>query len=76
MYDYDKLLNTTFDLNSPEIDSKNVFYKIFPMIEADEKILAFKKIIENEILTYKDNNNMKIIQITNHWKKLIMRCVI
>lgn len=48
MYNYDKLLNTTFDLNSNVIDWKNVYYKIFPMIESDEKKLVSKKIFELE----------------------------
>ena len=46
LYDFDKLMNTTFDLNSVDYDSKNAFYNIFPMIENDEKKLAAKKLVD------------------------------
>ena len=46
MYNFDKLINTTYDLNNIEFDNKNVFYKIFPMIENDEKKLACKKLVD------------------------------
>ena len=46
MYNFEKLINTTYDLNNIEFDNKNVFYKIFPMIENDEKKLASKKLVD------------------------------
>ena len=46
MYNFDKLIKTTYDLNNIEFDNKNVFYKIFPMIENDEKKLACKKLVD------------------------------
>ncbi len=46
LYNFDKLMNTTFDLNSVEFDNKNAYYKIFPMIENDEQKLASKKLID------------------------------
>ena len=67
LYNFDKLMNTTFDLNSVEFDSKNAFYKIFPMIENDESKLASKKLLDYlEIPTPPLNNinkNKKIINI-------------
>ena len=45
-YNYEKLLNTNFDLNSVDFDNKNVFHKIFPMIENDENKLAAKNLLE------------------------------
>ena len=46
LYNFEKLINTTFDLNSVEYDIKNAYYKIFPMIENDEKKLSSKKLID------------------------------
>ena len=46
LYNFDKLMNTTFDLNSVDFDSRNAYYKIFPMIENDERKLASKKLID------------------------------
>ena len=67
LYNFDKLMNTTFDLNSVEFDSKNAFYKIFPMIENDESKLASKKLLDYlEMPTPPLNNinkNKKIINI-------------
>ena len=67
LYNFDKLMNTTFDLNSVEFDSKNAFYKIFPMIENDESKLASKKLLDYlEAPTPPLNNinkNKKIINI-------------
>ena len=78
LYNFDKLMNTTFDLNSVEFDSKNAFYKIFPMIENDESKLASKKLIDYlEAPTPPLNNinkNKKIINIdyeqTTRYKQL------
>jgi len=57
LYDFDKLMNTTFDLNSVDYDSKNAFYNIFPMIENDEKKLAAKKLVDG----LEQMNNINII---------------
>ena len=43
LYDFDKLMNSTFDLNSMDFDYKNSYYNIFPMIEKDEKKISCKK---------------------------------
>ena len=45
-YNLDKLINSTVDLNSVAFDSKNVYHKIFPMVENDENKLASKKLID------------------------------
>ena len=46
LYNFGKLINTTFNLNSVEYDTKNAYYKVFPMIENDEKKLASKKLLD------------------------------
>ena len=56
LYDFDKLMNTTFDLNSVDFDNKNAFYNIFPMIENDEKKLAAKKLVDGLEQTININN--------------------
>ena len=58
LYDFDKLMNTTFDLNSVDFDSKNAFYNIFPMIENDEKKLAAKKLVDGLEQMNNLNNTM------------------
>ena len=64
-YDYNKLMNTTFDLNSVEYNSKNAYYNIFPQIENDERKLAAKKLldeleVQTPSLANKNKKNMNI----------------
>ena len=59
LYNFEKLMNTTFDLNSVEYDKKNAFYKIFPMIENDERKLASKKLMDGLDQQMTLNNKMK-----------------
>ncbi len=75
MYNFDKLINTTYDLNNIEFDNKNVFYKIFPLIENDEKKLASKKLVDGleinnnplpNINKSKKNMNIDYEQITRY----------
>ena len=75
MYNFDKLINTTYDLNNIEFDNKNVFYKIFPLIENDEKKLASKKLVDGleinnnplpNINKSKKNMNIDYEQVTRY----------
>ena len=61
MYNLDKLLHTTIDLNSVQYDSSNAFFKIFPFIENDENKFAAKKLIG----ALEQNNNLNNINNTN-----------
>ena len=67
-YNYDKMMNTVFDLNSVDFDSKNAYFNIFPMIENDENKLAAKKLMEELKPTNNSpmmNKSKKIISILN-----------
>ena len=66
-YNLDKLINSTIDLNSVDFDSKNVYHKIFPMVENDENKLASQKLIDelepqniNSIISNKSRINKTI----------------
>ena len=64
-YNFEKIMNTKFDLNSVEFDSKNAYYNIFHMIENDEKKLAARKLVEE--LEFSINNSITNI---NKLKKI------
>ena len=60
MYNYDKLLKSTIDLNSVQYDASNAFFKVFPFIENDEKKFAAKKLMSVlETSTSNNTNNKK-----------------
>ena len=57
IFDFNKLMNTTYNLNNLEFDKKNIYFKFFPAIENDEKKLIYKKLING--LEAENNNNTK-----------------
>ena len=74
VYNFDKFNNALFDLNNVEFDSKNAYFKIFPMIENDERKMAAKKLVEglepnnylNSINKMKKNMNIDFEQSTRY----------
>ena len=72
-YNYDKMMNTVFDLNSVDFDSKNAYFNIFPMIENDENKLAAKKLMEelkptnnSPMMNKSKKNNINLEQTTRY----------
>ena len=56
IFNFEKIINNKYNLNNLEFDKKNVYFKIFPIIENDENKLLSKKLISG---LESQNNNTK-----------------
>ena len=57
IFDFNKLMNSKYNLNNLEFDKKNIYFKLFPTIENNENKLIYKKLINGLEPEY--NNNTK-----------------